>query len=274
MGININSFMQQLNQKEKIQQELKSLVDFFSQPNPELPKMVAKTYLKTFGKPSDKWSLNNKFIQLLCGGTDDARTYNQWQAIGRNVKKGEKAFYILAPNQFTIEKEDKETGEMEKRKVLAGFRGIAVFSLQQTEGKPIKYIEEPKKIPPLMDVAKKMGLKVEYDRTVQGEWGSYNPNTDNIRLCTEDEGTFFHELAHAAHKRIDGKLKGGQDSEQETIAEFVSCVIAAAYGIDKKTYSYNYIKSYSDDKEKVGNQIIKVLSKVEKVLNYIFEVQK
>jgi antirestriction protein ArdC len=246
------------------------LVDFFSKPQENLPRYIAASYLKSIDKPSDKWSLNNKIIQLVFGKTEDARTYNQWQAVNRRVKKGEKAFYILAPNSFKVAQEDKN-GEIEEKTVLAGFRGIAVFADNQTSGEQIKYVEEPNELPPLFDVAKKMGLKIKYDRTTQGEGGSYNQVTDEIRLCDADMGTFFHELAHAVHKRVDGKLKGGQDIDQETIAEFTSCIIAAVYGYDKKSNAYNYIKSYAQDKKKVGEQIIKVLSKVQKILDYIFK---
>jgi hypothetical protein len=86
-------------QQEKIQSELNNLVSFF-QKTENIPEMVAKSYLTGMGKPSDKWSLNNKIIQLVCGNTEDARTYNQWLQIGRHVKKGEKSFFILAPNHI------------------------------------------------------------------------------------------------------------------------------------------------------------------------------
>jgi antirestriction protein ArdC len=257
-------------QKEKIESELNKLVTFF-QTADNVPELVAKTYLSGQGKPSDKWSLNNRFIQIICGNTEDARTYNQWLQIGRHVKKGEKSFFILAPNTFLVEKEDKITGQKEKIPILKGFRGIAVFADHQTEGKKIVYVNEPKEKPPLIDVAERMGLKVKFDKTIAGEFGDYDPNTETIRLCTADMGTFFHELAHAVHKRIDGKLKGGQDKDQEIIAEFTSCVIASIYGYDKKGYTFKYIKSYNNgDTAKIGESIIKVMSKVEKILNYIF----
>jgi len=263
-------YMQQTNQQDKVKVTLNKLVEYFSKPANDVPKYIAETYLQSLNIPSDKWSLNNKFIALVCGGSVDARTYLQWSQVSRNVKKGQKAFYILAPNSFTVEKENEKTGELEKRKVLAGFKGIAVFAANQTEGKEIVYVEEPKQKPPLYDVAVKFGLKVKYDKTIRGEHGSYNQCTDEIRLCTKDIGVFFHELAHAVHKKIDGKLKGGQDAEQETIAEFTSCVIAAMYGYDKKSNAYHYIRSYSTDKDKTGAQVVKVLGKVQKILDYIF----
>lgn len=255
-------------QQDKVKTEITKLVDFFSKPNDDLPEYIAETFLKSYGQPSDKWSLNNKII-ALANGTRDARTYLQWQQVGRNVKKGEKAFYILAPNAFKVVKENKDNGELEQKTMIAGFKGVAVFPVERTEGKAVKYVEEPKVLPPLYDVAVKMGLKVKYDKTMMGESGSYDQVKDDICLCTADMGTFFHELAHATHKRIDGKLKGGQDTEQEVIAEFTSCVIASLFGYDKKSNSYRYIQSYTKN---VGELVLKVLSKVQKIIDYIFSI--
>ena len=59
--------------------------------------------------PSDNWSILNRLIMLMIGRTEDARTYLQWQSIGRQVKKGAKAFQIIAP--MTKKIIDEETGE-------------------------------------------------------------------------------------------------------------------------------------------------------------------
>lgn len=266
----------QTNEKsknDKVQESITSLVNFF-QKGENVPEAVAKLLLTDMGRPSDNWSLNNRMIQMIQGNTKDARTFKQWQAIGRYVKAGSKAFYILAPNTFLVEKEDKKTGDKVKIPVLKGFRGIAVFADHQTTGKEIEYKNVPKEKPPLLEVAEKLGLKVQYDTTIDGEYGSFDDN-DTIRLCTPDMGTFFHELAHAVHKKIDGKLKAGQDKDQEIIAEFTSCVLASMYGYDKRGYSFKYIASYNNgDVSKIGESIIKVLSKVEKIIKYIFEIQK
>ncbi len=45
-----------------------------------------------------RWSWLNQFLVAL-HGFSDARTYKGWQEVGRQVKKGEKAFYILEPAQ-------------------------------------------------------------------------------------------------------------------------------------------------------------------------------
>ena len=248
--------------------ELQKIVKVFGQKS--FPDKIAKSYVKGAGVPCGKWSLGNRFLVFL-NNRSDARGYKQWGAVGRHVKKGAKAMKILAPKMVMIEEKDNDgikTGK--KFPVLSGFRAIPVFRYEDTEGCPLKEYK-PKALPPLLNVAKKWGVDVRYDDTSIGEWGSYNPKAKEIRLCTEEAGTFFHELAHLAHMKIDGKLKQGQDPEQEAIAQLSSCVLSKMYGMDGMGYTFNYIGHYAKDKTPlaVGKMCFKVMSKVGKILELI-----
>ena len=53
--------------------------------------------------PCKKWSYSNQFITYL-HGTGDARGYNQWKEADRNVKKGSKAFHILVPMIYKVQR--------------------------------------------------------------------------------------------------------------------------------------------------------------------------
>ena len=94
-----------------------NLINMFK--NEDFPQKLALTIIKRVdeGIPSDKWSITNKLIMLLLGNTTDARGYKQWQEAGRHIKKGEKAFYILAPNTKKI-KNEKDEDEY----IITGFR--------------------------------------------------------------------------------------------------------------------------------------------------------
>src|SRR5712691_8001600 len=61
--------------------------------------------------------------------------YRAWQALGRQVRKGERAIKILAPCVRKVE--DKETGEQARR--VVAFRAVNVFDVSQTEGEPETY---------------------------------------------------------------------------------------------------------------------------------------
>lgn len=125
-------------------------------------------------------------------------------------------------------------------------------------------------MPPLANVAEKWGVNVRYANTTRGEQGYFEPGTNSIVLCVEDPSTFFHELAHKAHSKIE-ELKPVQDPEQETIAELAACTLSEVYGYDVKGNSYEYIAHYScsHSPEQVGRLCLRVLDKVKKVLDII-----
>lgn len=213
--------------------------------------------------PAAHWSLANQIMAFIqAGGELDCRGFRQWEEVKRKVSKGARAVYILAPN--TIKVTDKETGE--EKRIVNGFHTIPVFPLHQTEGEALPTFDyAPAEMPPLMDAAQRLGVRVEYGPTPADTGGWYTPKQQAIYLGAHDAPTFFHELAHAAHDKIDG-VKGGQDSEQETVAEFTAAVLAELYGTSYTGNAWRYIQHYAPDPL---TAIYKALSTVEKVLALI-----
>jgi hypothetical protein len=112
--------------------------------------------------PCRKRSWSNQLLTALAGYSD-ARGYRQWQEVGRHVKKGERAFHILAPIVRTIREE--KDGEEVERKIVCGFTSVPVFGLDQTEGEPLPD-ENPELTAwleklPLREVAESWGLSVD-----------------------------------------------------------------------------------------------------------------
>lgn len=210
--------------------------------------------------PFGNWSLSNQLLALMQSGEVDCRGFRQWQEVGRMVKKGEKAVYILGPMIGKIT--DKATGE--ERVFVKGFRTIPVFALSQTEGKDLEVeVHEPQEMPPLIDVARRLNINVMYQPTGNADgWFSKG----KIVLGTHNWGVFFHELAHAAHNEIE-RLKGGQNKEQEIVAEFTAAVLMALYGIDFTGNAWQYIKSYAPTDALTA--VVKCMSTIEKVLDLI-----
>ena len=232
----------------------------------EFPAMVKLAYINVDGKPSDKWSITNRVIMML-SGTRDARGYRQWESVGRYVKRGTKAFYIVKVRTKKIT--ETVDGKDVERVITTGLHGIPVFRLEDTDGKPLKK-PEPRELPPLLDVAKKWGVSVEYENSSHGEYGSFSPGFNHITLSTESPDVFFHELAHKAHSKFE-TLKGGQNPKQEAVAQLSACVLASLYGYDNMAWSWQYIAGYAGKKtpEAVGRLCMSVLAKVEKVLELI-----
>ena len=261
-----------VNSTEKASAALSRIVQLFS--TSELHRTVATVYIQTAGKPCGSWSIGNLLLMYLAG-TKDGRTYVAWQRAGRYVKKGTKAFYILEPRFVTKVRTDEagepvlSEGKPVAYQVLAGFRPSPRFRYEDTEGEPLEEYK-PRQMPPLANVAEKWGVKVRYENTTRGESGYFEPGTNSIVLCVEDPSTFFHELAHKAHSKIED-LKPVQDPEQEAIAELAACTLSEMYGYDVKGNSYDYIAHYArgHTPEQVGRLCMRVLDRVRKVLDVI-----
>ncbi|BAF60637.1 hypothetical protein PTH_2456 [Pelotomaculum thermopropionicum SI] len=264
---------------ERAKEALKRLLNMFESGN--LPAAVARTVIKGDARPCDRWSLGNRLLMLLAG-TEDARGFKQWQEVGRRVKKGAKAFYILAP--VTRKKAvrrietDPDTGEerevTEERTVIIGFRGVPVFRLEDTEGDPLPTYEPPVP-PPLFEVASRFAEDIRYRPFIGGYYGYFNHLTKEIVLNTHDAKTFFHELAHAVHHQVKpGGLKGGQHADQETVAEVVACTLCELYGYEGYIWhGWRYIQAYAaQDGQQALKAVMGVLADVEKVLDVILGV--
>ncbi len=261
----------------QVEKAIKQLLEMFQ--SGKLPAAIAQTVIQKRtgdGKPSDQWSLGNNILMLI-HGTNDARGYRQWEEVGRHVKKGAKAFYILRPcTKKKVVKVTNETGEEreEVRIIITGFKSIPVFRYEDTEGKEIPVVDyAPKDLPPLVNVACKFGIKIQYAPFSEKFFGCYNPGAKLITLCTHDVKTFFHELAHAVHGTFK-TLKTKQDRDQEIIAETIAAVLCQLYDIDGYIpHSYSYIAGYAQSKraDETVKAIMKVLADVEKILNIILD---
>ena len=214
-------------------------------------------------RPMAHWSLANRVIAFAQTASLDCRGFRQWKEADRHVSKGSHAAYILGPRTITDPKD-------EDRKIVAGFFSIPVFADLDTEGdQPLADpLYSPAELPPLQEAAKRLGLTVAYSPPIDPARGAYYPGKKAIRLHTHNVKTWFHELAHAAHDKLEG-VKGGQHADQETIAEFTACVLMEMYGFgDYSGNSWQYIHMYSDDPL---TAIYKAIATVEKVLAILLQ---
>jgi hypothetical protein len=253
-----------MTRTQQAAQLLQNLVSIFSQE--KLPEICAKTFIKAPEIPSSSWSLGNQLLMIF-SGTTDARGYNQWRQVYRNVKKGSKAIYILVPMQKKIKEQDTDESKM----ITFGFKAMPVFRYEDTEGVPLKEYE-PKVLPPLFDLAKKNGIRVRWKNSSFGEYGSIDVKSGSMTISTDSPDTFLHELVHW-YDNLNHPLKPGQDAQQETVAQLGACVLAKMYGYDVQNYTWQYIANYADtdSPQKVGQACMKVLARVQKIINAILQ---
>jgi hypothetical protein len=254
--------------QDRVKQVLGTIVEKFK--SGDIPEAVAMATFPAANVPSGKWSFLNRTLMFL-SGTGDARGFRQWQEAKRKVKKGSKAIYILVP---CLKKQVNEaTGE--ENVVLRGFKPSPVFTVEDTEGEKLDYqfLEVPEI--PLMDRAKQWGLSVKAVSGNYRYYGYYSPQRKEIALASPEEKVFFHELAHAAHERLMGGIKNGQDPFQEIVAELSAQALCRLTGKEADGsfgHSYRYIEGYAEQMRMTPHAAcLKVLSDTEKVLNLILK---
>lgn len=233
------------------------ILEAFKDPG-RLPKALAPIFLqakRAHQVPCRRWSIGNQVLVALAL-TEDARGFKQWKEVGRKVKKGAKAFHILAPCTRKIEDLD-ENGAKVERFAVYGFRAIPVFALEDTEGDALpgadpavmQWIDNL----PLVDVARAWGLTVDYTGENPNFYGLYAPGRQRIVLAVENLSTFFHEFIHAADHRLGNLKERGQHWRSEIVAELGGAILAECLGLHVDADlggCYDYIQRYAEAAEK------------------------
>lgn len=236
--------------------------------NPKiLENAIVSTFLDPIDVPQNEYSRTNRIL-LAIQGAYDARGSSTWRGLKKFPLNWSNQVFIMMPKVIKIK--DKED---EDKSITTGFFFKGLYDAENVYGgKPIEYVKNPpKSLPPLADVATKWGVNIQY-KVRADAWGSYDTKKNEIQLSTDAAGTFFHELAHKAHEKIDGKLKGGQDPQQEAIAQLSAAVLAQMYDKKIDLATYNYILHYAkEDPTKAMKLISKVLKKTGQVLDLILE---
>ena len=178
-----------------------------------LAEPLAQTFLH-HGLHCERWSINNQMVVHLLG-YQDAATYNQWQALGRQVRRGSTAFYLMKPHVVYRTVEDDSTGE--DRRVPAFIRGFGWFAVHPYEStEPIAGFEGQvyclEDIAeqrwqfvaglPLIEVAEAWGIHVTtYRGREDASYGWAIPGRA-IGLGVANLSTWAHELVHHSFRRL------------------------------------------------------------------------
>lgn len=217
---------------------------------------------------TDRWmewlSLVDRFrsysarnILLIATQRPDATrvaSYSTWKRLGRQVRKGEKALYIVAPLR-PAEKDEEDT-------VPFGFRYVPVFDISQTEGDPLanpcEVLATPIDAEILEDacrIASALGYNVTFHELGNDTHGICKPASKSIEINARDpEGqqlkSLLHEISHAMlHASCPDRIRA------EIEAESVAFIVMNHLGIDSSSYSFGYVASWG----KGGDSALDVL---------------
>jgi hypothetical protein len=210
------------------------------------------------------YSFGNAF--LIASQRPDASWvagFNAWRRMGRVVRKGERAIWILAPiicsEKPAVSDEEAEEGEeteREPKKVLRGFRFVPVFDIAQTEGKELPtpcnriFGDDPGGCyDALVVFAKTLGFRVEDHEFNGTKYGDCNHQEHLIRVRADIPPaqrikTLAHEIAHAMlHETFDDRAVA------ELEAESIAYIVCQNFGIDSGDYSFGYVASWGGGSE-------------------------
>ncbi|MDQ1492325.1 MAG: hypothetical protein QOD57_401 [Actinomycetota bacterium] len=217
---------------------------------------------------------NTLLIQLQRPDSTVVMGYRAWQALGHQVRKGEKAISILAPCTYkTNRNEDKDEDEDQEdpptqtgkaRRVLRGFRIAHVFDISATDGHTVK----PPPSPALLDGDAPAGLWDALAAHVTAEGftltrapipsgvnGTTNFATRTVTVAdhlspAQAAKTLAHELAHAVcHTGMEYAM--GCRGRAEVEAESVAFIICQAAGLATAAYSFRYVAGWSGGDPKI-----------------------
>lgn len=258
-----------------------------------------RPYNPTTNKPYKGINFVNLSIEQMNKGYNDPRwlTYKQAQAIGANVRQGEKGTPIQYW-QFTEEitvldekkkpildkdgKPQKMTVELDNPKVFYS----TVFNANQIDGLPkIEISPENKKTFEVIEEAEKIlknsNAKISHQA---GNRAYYMPSTDSITLPLKEQfisemayySTALHELGHwTGHSsRLNRDLTGSFGSKsyakEELRAEIGSYMLCSNLSLDFDPGNHNaYIKSWVQNLKDQPNEIFKAASDAGKITQYL-----
>lgn len=225
--------------------------------------------------------LNTLFIYWQRPNATLVMGFNQWNRIGRHVKKNEKGIAILAPMLYKVRPSDPSE---EVRTVIKGFKTVYVFDISQTDG-------DESKIP----VVSK-GLDIEIDELLytklKDAFGKYVEITENVGNNLGTKGymlssngralsiavnpnysvsqkikTLSHEMSHFFDSENPG-FAHLSNQDKEFVAESSAYMFLDFLGIDVSDYSLPYIKSWIKDDMAV---FAKLAGRVENVYSKLIE---
>lgn len=199
-----------------------------------------QNYLKWFGQVQPhKYSVGNTMLIMAQsqGRSTICRGFKAWKALGRSVRRGEKAIWIYAPvSKRQCVELDALTGEETWREWI-GYRPVPVFDVSQTVGPPWEppnyFSDLGQQVTPvgeaLVAYAETLGLSVT-NRAIYGSVnGFYSPARDHIVINeTLPVGvavrTLTHEIIHSLlcqKHEVENLPRGVQELETEAAAAVV-----------------------------------------------------
>jgi len=201
------------------------------------------------------YSPNNvALIQAQRSAATRVAGYRAWQALGRQVKKGERGIRIVVPRRARIAPEEDGPGQ----EIVTGWGVGFVWDIDQTIGEPLA-------MPPIHGALTGDVTVAEIVREELTGWlrregvtlvqrdtgranGYYLPAVREIAIHRDLTGvralkTLVHEAAHFAADHCGGV----RWEDAETVAEGAAYTVLSHFDLDTSGYSFGYVAHWARD---------------------------
>lgn len=190
---------------------------------------------------------NTLLIEAQAPEATQVAGYKAWLRMNRQVKRGEKAIWIVAPMVYRSKEEPTSDPQ------IKGFKWLPVFDIAQTSGEDLPAVcgrlqgDDPAGwFKRLASFAADLGFAVADHRFSGAVNGDCSHAEHLIRVHADNAEamrvkTLIHELGHAMlHETVTDRALA------ELEAESVAFVVCAQLGIDSGQYSFGYLALWAD----------------------------
>lgn len=250
-------------------QTWKDMLDYMAQ----MPQYSFRNLVWLHNQASKRGSMESSFA-----------SYTAWKKLGRQVRKGEKSYQVLAPVIYKLpflkgEDQPIDKDELDKydkkdiiwKRAVTGFTVRPTFGYHQTDGEPIKGKDLPQvtgqRSEELWQRAKQIVADLGYtykETTRKALGGAYGvtmrpmieeQGAKTIAIATDaPEGhqfkTLIHEISHARlHMDQVDQTESMHRGIKEVEAESCAYLVSKYFGLDTAEYSTGYIAGWADADE-------------------------
>ncbi len=227
------------------------------------------TFLRTVARFHEYSFRNIMLILSQCPDATRVAGYKTWQALGRQVRKGEKGIIIIAPMLLRNGDDEQTADEPDRRDADPGlrFRAAYVFDIAQTDGEALPKLSEVTGDPQhyteqLEAMIRSRAIHLKYV-PADAIGGAQGASLGGAILMQQDLSpaeqfsTLAHELAHELLHRADGQERPPK-VVRETEAEAVAFVACEAIGLHAGNAASDYIQLYTGDAETLAASLDRI----------------
>ena len=221
-----------------------------------------------FANGFHRYSFNNTLlIWAQCPQATAVAGYRAWQALGRQVRKGEKAIKVLGPVTRKVTRQDANGNPVrdgDGQPVLAlqmvGVKPVSVFDVSMTEGAALPEPPQPQLLvgeaPPGLWESLEALIAEQGFRVTRGDCGTANGvtmyDTREVRVRSDVDDaqsvrTLCHEAAHVLLHSDRHSLASACRGRVEVEAESVAYLVTSSHQMDPAQYSFTYVAGWAHD---------------------------